>query len=411
MPQRKNLTWGEIPQQRVRRLLEVLLDDRQNDGKLLKLEWQEGQRDRYRLFVHYTTKANLVQLMTGNPYPTEKKKAEIQDAIAHLEELQILTDLRRVKTGAKAENLYFYLDLPVTDKSAAIQFILDNKWLEKSNKPKNQKPPNSESMTDLNGNSNVATASSSPDYEVMAEIEQQGNQKIVRWQIKVGGKLENLDSESITKIQSVVRQLAGDDYQTIMDVTEGSIIVEFAGSEAGFKKILDLFNRGDLTEIAGFSVEAVEAIARGEEQVADPVNLSQWRQDIFPAAWQAIASLLSSTQMQFAFGWRSDWEPEIIRGHKINLGATSLVLVVAFANENEAKTRICLQLHPTPQQNHLPPNLELILLDEGKNPVLATATENSTSRFLQLDFRGDSAEPFTVKISLENDIITKNFVI
>jgi len=411
MPQRKNLTWGEIPKQRVRRFLEVLLDAEDNDRKLLKLEWQEGQRDRYCLFVHYTTKANLVKLITGKPYPTEKKKAEIQDAIAHLEELQILTDLRPVKTGAKAKNLSFSLDLPVQEKSAAIQFILETKWVEKSNQPKNSKPPKSEPIT---GTSDLAKPSTSPDCEIIAEIEQQGDRNIVRWQIKMGVNLENLDSESITKIQTVVRQIAGDNYQTIMDIREGSIIVEFAGSEAGFKKILDLFKRGELTEIAGFSVEAVEAV-EAIAQVDDPVNLSQWQQDIFPAAWQAIASLLSSSQMQLAFGWRSDWEPEIIRGHKINLGAnlaaTSLVLVVGLATENEAKTRICLQLHPTPQQNHLPPNLQLILIDEKENPVLATQTENSTSRFLQLDFRGDIAEPFAVKISLENDIIIKNFVI
>jgi acetolactate synthase small subunit len=407
MPQRKNLTWGEIPKQRVRRLLEVLLDADDNDHKLLKVEWQEGQRDRYCLVVHYTTKANLVKLITGNPYPSEKKKAEIQDAIAHLEELQILTDLRPVKTGAKAKNLSFSLDLPVQSKSEVMQLILETKWLSKSDKQKNNIKTEQVSKTEEIGNSHVRPTSSIPDYEVIAEIEQQGNQKIVRWQIKLRGKLENFEPESITKIQTIVNQIAGDDRQTIMNITDGSIIVEFAGSEAGFKKILDLFNRGELTEIAGFPVEAVEAI----EQVADPVHLSQWQQDIFPAAWQAIASLLSSAQMQLAFGWRSDWEPEIIRGHEINLAATSLALVVGLATENEAKTRICLQLHPTPQQNYLPPNLQLILLDERKNPVLATATENDTSRFLQLDFRGDVAEPFAVKISLENDIITKNFVI
>ncbi|WP_156331730.1 MULTISPECIES: hypothetical protein [Planktothricoides] len=111
MPQRKNLTWGKIPRERVSRFLQVLLDSRNYSPELLQVEWQVGQRDRYRLLVHYTTKANIVKLMTKMPYPSEKKKAEIQDAIAHLEELQILTDLRQVKTGAKAEKLSLYLDL------------------------------------------------------------------------------------------------------------------------------------------------------------------------------------------------------------------------------------------------------------------------------------------------------------
>jgi hypothetical protein len=415
MPQRKNLTWGKIPQQRVRSLLEVILDRHNYSPKLLNVEWQEGQRDRYRLLVHYTTKANIVKLMTKTPYPSENKKAEIQDAIAHLEELQILTDLRQVKTGAKAENLSFYLELPSQDSSKIMKFILEEQWLKKSSDSSDRpNDPAGDQTIPRNSNEAIASANSEKnseknyDYELTAQIEQQGNQTIVRWQLKLSGNLAELTPEYIKKLQTVVREIAGEDRQNIMNITAGSIIIEFAGSEAGFKRIQSLFNRGELTEIAGFPVASVE-------QVIEPVNLSQWRQDIFPAAWQAIASLLTPQQMQLAFGWRSAWEPEIIRGHEINLGAnlaaTSLVLVVGLATENEAKTRICLQLHPTPQQNYLPPNLQLILLDERKNPVLATATENSTSRFLQLDFRGDLTEPFSVKISLGSDTITKNFVI
>ena len=403
MPQRKNLTWGEIPQQRVRRFLEVLLSSRNDSPEILQIEWRKNQADRPRLWVKYTTKANLVKLMTGMPYPSEKKKAEIQDAIAHLEELQILTDLRPVKKGPKAENLSFYLELPSQDSAKIMQFIFEEKWLN----------PSSNSRSNLNGsgdkgtivvNPDEAMAASMPEYELIAEVEQQVNQQVVRWKIKFTGDLASLTPEKIHQIQTVVREFSGDDQQTIMKMTEGSIIIEFAGSEAGFEQILDLFNRGELTEIAGLAVESVEL-------AGEPVQLSQWQVDSLPVGWQAIGSLLSSTQMQLAFGWRSTWEPEIIGGQPINIAGIDLVFILALAQEAEEKTRISVQVHPNPGSTHLPGSLELILLDEKNCPILTTAIAKDTSGFLQLDFRGDSGEPFTVQISLDSNQISKNFLI
>ncbi|WP_198017831.1 DUF1822 family protein [Oscillatoria acuminata] len=403
MPQRKNLTWGEIPQQRVRRFLEVLLSSRNDSPEILQIEWQKSQADRHRLWVKYTTKANLVKLMTGMPYPSEKKKAEIQDAIAHLEELQILTDLRPVKTGPKAENLSFYLELPSQDPTRIMQFIFQEKWFKKS----------SHSRTNLNGPEDDGTSFANPDevisasrseYELIAEVEQQGNQKVVRWKIKFTGDLASLTPEKIQQIQTVVREITGDDQQTMMKITEGSIIIEFAGSEAGFEQILDLFNRGELTEIAGLAVESVEP-------AGEPVKLTQWQPDSLPVGWQAIGSLLSSSQMQLAFGWRSTWEPEIIGGQLINIAGIDLVFIMALAQEAEATTRICVQVHPTPGSTHLPGSLELILLDQENRPILTTAIAKATSGFVQLDFRGDPGEPFTVQIALDSNKISKNFLI
>jgi hypothetical protein len=403
MPQRKNLTWGEIPQQRVRRLLEVLLSSRNDSPEILQIEWQKNQAARPRLWVKYTTKANLAKLMTGMPYPSEKKKAEIQDAIAHLEELQILTDLRPVKTGPKAEKLSFYLELPSQETARIMQFIFEEKWLNKS----------SHSRTNLKGSEDDGTSFIKPDeamaasraeYELIAEVEQQGNQKVVRWKIKFSGDLASLTPEKIHQIQTVVREITGDDQQTIMKMTEGSIIIEFAGSEAGFEQLLELFNRGDLTEIAGLAVESVEL-------ADEPVQLSQWQVDSLPVGWQAIGSLLSSTQMQLAFGWRSAWEPEIIGGQLINIAGIDLVFIMALAQEAEAKTRICVQVHPTPGSTQLPGSLELMLLDQENCPILTTAIAQDTSGFLQLDFRGDSGESFTVQISLDSNQISKFFLI
>ncbi len=226
----------------------------------------------------------------------------------------------------------------------------------------------------------------------------------MRWKIKFSGDLASLTPEKIHQIQTVVREITGDDQQTIMKMTEGSIIIEFAGSEAGFEQLLELFNRGELTEIAGLAVESVEL-------AGEPVQLSQWQVDSLPVGWQAIGSLLSSTQMQLAFGWRSAWEPEIIGGQLINIAGIDLVFIMALAQEAEEKTRISVQVHPTPGSTHLPGSLELMLLDEENRPILTTAIAKDTSGFLQLDFRGHSGESFTVQIALDSNQISKFFLI
>jgi hypothetical protein len=403
MPQRKNMTWGEIPKQRVRNFLEVLLDKHNYAEDLLSAEWQSLDGDRHRLYVHYTTKTNLVRLSRGNRYPSMKQKAEIQDAIAHLEELQILTDLRSVKTGAKAEKLSFYLDLPTRNSSDILNFILCQKWPNKSVEKTKTKDRQSNS-TSFGDRSDRPIAVASPEYEAIAEIEQWGNQTIIRWRIKFSGSVDQLTPESIAKMQTTVRKLAGDRSQNIMDIHEGSIVIEFEGSEAGFRRIQTLLNRGELTEIEGFPIEAVEVVPQ-------PIHLSQWQSNRWPTGWQELSSLLTPSQYQFAFGWRSGWEPETIAGQTIAIAGISLVLAIASVRESNNQTSILLQLHPTGNEATLPAHLELILRDRTGQTILTTATENSNSNILQLEIKGDPGEEFTLNISRENDTITKRFVI
>jgi hypothetical protein len=403
MPQRKNMTWGEIPKQRVRNFLEVLLDKHNYAEDLLSAEWQSLDGDRHRLYVHYTTKTNLVRLSRGNRYPSMKQKAEIQDAIAHLEELHILTDLRSVKTGAKAEKLSFYLDLPTRNSSDILNFILCQKWPNKSVEKSKTKDSQSNS-TSFGDHRDRPIAVASSEYEAIAEIEQWGNQTIIRWRIKFSGSVDQLTPESIAKMQTTVRKLAGDNSLNIMDIHEGSIVVEFEGSESGFRRIQTLLNRGELTEIEGFSIEAVEVVPQ-------PIHLSEWQSNRWPTGWQELSSLLTPAQYKFAFGWRSGSEPETIAGQPIAIAGISLVLAIASVRESNNQTSIILQLHPPGNEPTLPAHLELILRDRTGKTILTTATENSNSNILQLEIKGHPGEEFTLNISRENDIITKRFVI
>ena len=140
-------------------------------------------------------------------------------------------------------------------------------------------------------------------------------------------------------------------------------------------------------------------------------NLSQWLGNELAAGWQAIEELLSSQQIKFAFGWRSQWEPEVIRGKPIALAGELAVLAIALIPEADGKTSIRIQVHPRDQNTDLPPNLQAIVLDKNENPILEAEAGNAKSGFLELELSGQTGEYFSVKLTLLDAMITEHFVI
>ena len=154
------------------------------------------------------------------------------------------------------------------------------------------------------------------------------------------------------------------------------------------------------------------------------VNLSQWLQNVFEIGWQSIEFLLDRAQTNLDFSFRranSSKEPEsqhpsgsVRRAKLIDLGMQlagySVALTVELRPESEQKTDIVLQVHPTGSQIYLPPLLQLIVIDESQKTFLE-AQARSTDNYIQLQFRGEPRERFSVKIALGDISITENFVI
>ncbi len=153
------------------------------------------------------------------------------------------------------------------------------------------------------------------------------------------------------------------------------------------------------------------------------VNLSQWLQNVFEIDWQTIESLLgpAQTNLDFSFRRADSKEPEsqhpsgcVRRAKFIDLGMQlaghSVALTVELRPESEQKTNIVLQVHPTGSQIYLPPLLQLIVIDESQETFLE-AQARSTDNYIQLQFRGEPRERFSVKIALGDVSITENFVI
>ena len=152
------------------------------------------------------------------------------------------------------------------------------------------------------------------------------------------------------------------------------------------------------------------------------VNLSQWFEGIFEAGWQAMETLLSPAEPSLAFSFRSaefseekDLERPAAPIRRVKLidlemqvGNGSVALLVELRPQLNQQTSICLQVHPTGERRYLPTNLQLIVLDES-GAIFLSAQSRSTDNYLQLQFRGESGERFSVKVALGDASVTEDF--
>lgn len=141
------------------------------------------------------------------------------------------------------------------------------------------------------------------------------------------------------------------------------------------------------------------------------------------AAIQALTNLLNHTQdnrtrREASVSLRkidqSHSKAGIRRAKVIDLGLQlkqcQVVLVVTLMPEVQEKTNIHLRVYPVAQQPYLPPDLHLIVLDESEKTLLSVKSR-STDNAVQLEFKGDPGDFFTVKLVFEHTEVTESFVI
>ncbi|MEH2145890.1 DUF1822 family protein [Nostoc sp.] len=159
-----------------------------------------------------------------------------------------------------------------------------------------------------------------------------------------------------------------------------------------------------------------------QSPVSSLVNLSQWFAGIFETGWQTIESLWNVPELRPAYAFRSTEtlelnalnEPESItkRAKVIDLGIQILnqpvMLIVEISLEEDQQTSIRLQLHATGNQIYLPPGVNLTVLDSS-GAVFLNAQSRKLDNYIQLQFRGEPTEQFSVRIAINDISITEYF--
>ena len=140
------------------------------------------------------------------------------------------------------------------------------------------------------------------------------------------------------------------------------------------------------------------------------VNLSQWFDNVFSASWQAVKALVDTEPTELAFSFRNT--PIVGRCKAIELGALgkAVVVIVTISQQSEQNLEISVEVQPPKGQTYLPPNLQLMVLDEEGETVIDTRSR-SDNKTIQLEFGGEPGDRFSVKVALGDVSVTEDFII
>ena len=145
-------------------------------------------------------------------------------------------------------------------------------------------------------------------------------------------------------------------------------------------------------------------------------HLSQWLQNHFDRDWLPIEAIFAASarlpfRLRSAFNLReSVWTKRFKQVELIAAEPTTVLLLVAISREEQA-FKICVQAQPAPEQQTLPQNLCLSLMNENDQILAEIASENQDN-FIQLPyFRGIKAESFKIGLTLDSASHEEKFVI
>ncbi len=152
------------------------------------------------------------------------------------------------------------------------------------------------------------------------------------------------------------------------------------------------------------------------------VNLSQWLTGVFNTSWQTLESLSNQPELRPGYAFRNS---EIVdrtqegdsltkRGKLIDLGIQianqPVMLIVEIRPDTDSQTSVRLQVHPTGNNSYLIPGLQLTVLDRS-GAVFLESQARSADNYIQLQFKGEPGEQFSVKLGLNDASVTEHFVI
>ncbi|MEK0185840.1 DUF1822 family protein [Microcoleus anatoxicus] len=153
------------------------------------------------------------------------------------------------------------------------------------------------------------------------------------------------------------------------------------------------------------------------------INLSEWLQNPEGSQyhWQPLELFLSNQEGNLIFRFASaprsrsaDAETptrSVSKVREIPLPGHPLVLIINCQLESDGRRDILVRLYPsTEEQTYLPQGVQLIILDES-GEVFLEAQSRSADNWIQLEFRGEAGEPFSIKVVFGDLSVTDNFAI
>lgn len=103
------------------------------------------------------------------------------------------------------------------------------------------------------------------------------------------------------------------------------------------------------------------------------------------------------------------------RAKVIDLGMqidnNKFALTLTLIPESDRTTNIMLRVYPLGSHAYLPPNLQLLLLDESGTTVLDEVTSRSNDNAIKLEFTGEQSDVFSIKLTLDSTNMVEYFTL
>jgi hypothetical protein len=161
--------------------------------------------------------------------------------------------------------------------------------------------------------------------------------------------------------------------------------------------------------------QPLDAFLQYASQWQQTTQLSRWFDRVFDQGWEVVETAFSQPQ----FAWRSSQKT---RQSRLAAGAIKRVKLLDFVGTKEAialvvqlepkpnsEVGICLEVHPTGTETHLPQTLQLMILDESGTAAMQAQTKGSQT--MKFAFNGKLGETFGVRLVLGEDCFTESFLI
>lgn len=190
---------------------------------------------------------------------------------------------------------------------------------------------------------------------------------------------------------------------------EENTTLSLNGTYKDFEKLLTLYESGELEKQLGIYILNLEAISKykPEDAVQKPIDLSQWLQNKFTEAEEALWLTVEEIFPRKSLAFR---EANVQRAKQIQLEDLKIVITLYLELTDDKEMRILLGLYPLENQTNLPKNLTVMVIDNNQENLVEVSTENYPDGLTQELFF-DPEESFTVKINYSDFSYRENFIV
>jgi len=161
-------------------------------------------------------------------------------------------------------------------------------------------------------------------------------------------------------------------------------------------------NKVDMVEVA------VNKISTGI------VKLSKWFEGLLDGGWEAelaIAKDLAISQDIFSANETEKRESSAAKFIYLQHSSERVLLILRQTQVSQDEVEIVLRLYPASESIFLLDGIKIALLDESNKSIPQLEKQSKASNWLQLRFKGNVGDKFSLKISLGEDNIIEYFII